>query len=870
MLVYRLYLATIAIVLMAITAVAAHPLVSPSVSVTAAISDATSADQWLQQGNTQYQAGHIEAAIQLWHQARTAYQRRQNDAGEGAALANLGAAYVKLEHYRDAIGVLESLRSLAPALNDRHTEAQAFGNLGIAYQALGNYVKAIEAHKQAIKMMLLLDDRQSQGQSLGNLGSALAAVGDYKNAKSAYQESLKLAQQTGDRVGVSIALSNLGAIDAEQDKSEAALSNFQQSLKVSQDLGDRAAQASTLVNLGSVYQSLSKKTEAIHYYQESLKLARAANVQRPELEALSNLGLAYEDLHDYQRAMQCQEQSLTLARAIGDPRAEAITLNNLGHILFSTGHLAAAEAKLRMAMTLRESLRSDLDDIYKISIIDTQLYTYTLLQKVLVAANKPEAALEVAEQGRARAFVALLARRLTQRGNSQVDTPETLELPPTIQQIRQIAQRRKATIVEYTILTDNNFKFRGKLRGPEAELLIWVIQPEGKVTLRRVSLKALRQQKTTLTGLISATIGCLAPGSDCQSFQGLVVQNSPDPKSTQAPSALNYLKGKQSLPSTANQPQAQTSFDNPGLQKLHQILIQPIADLLPNNPATPVIFIPQEALFSVPFPALQDSTGKYLIEKHTVLTAPAIQVLDLTYKQRQKQIASVPKSKLEDSTVSTHLLTGAALVVGNPTMPKVVFNPGKPPEQLLSLPGAEEEAKEVAELLHTGAIIGPDATKANVVQQLPGARIIHLATHGLLEYGQHNGFFLRGLEVPGAIALAPFEKDDGLLTATEIMQFKLTAELVVLSACNTGQGHITGDGVVGLSRAWIAAGVPSVIVSLWTVPDDATAILMTEFYINLQENPDKAQALRQAMLSTMKEHPRPIDWAAFTLIGEAE
>jgi CHAT domain-containing protein len=99
---------------------------------------------------------------------------------------------------------------------------------------------------------------------------------------------------------------------------------------------------------------------------------------------------------------------------------------------------------------------------------------------------------------------------------------------------------------------------------------------------------------------------------------------------------------------------------------------------------------------------------------------------------------------------------------------------------------------------------------------------------------------------------------------------KIKAELVVLSACNTGVGKITGDGVIGLSRSLITAGVPSVIVSLWSVPDAPTASLMSEFYQNLQNNPDKAQALRQAMLKTMKTHPEPRSWAAFTLIGEAE
>ncbi|NJS09449.1 MAG: CHAT domain-containing protein [Microcoleus sp. CSU_2_2] len=109
-----------------------------------------------------------------------------------------------------------------------------------------------------------------------------------------------------------------------------------------------------------------------------------------------------------------------------------------------------------------------------------------------------------------------------------------------------------------------------------------------------------------------------------------------------------------------------------------------------------------------------------------------------------------------------------------------------------------------------------------------------------------------------------------MLTSGEIFNLKLNAELVVLSACNTGRGTISGDGVLGLSRSFITAGVSSIVVSLWLVPDAPTAELMAEFYRQLQQNSDKAVALRQAMLATMRQHPQPSNWAAFTLIGEAD
>lgn len=144
-----------------------------------------------------------------------------------------------------------------------------------------------------------------------------------------------------------------------------------------------------------------------------------------------------------------------------------------------------------------------------------------------------------------------------------------------------------------------------------------------------------------------------------------------------------------------------------------------------------------------------------------------------------------------------------------------------------------------------------------------------MATHGLLEYGSQSGAgSVQGLGVPGAIALTPSLNDDGFLTASEVINLRLRAELVVLSACKTGEGRISGDGVIGLSRSFISAGVESVVVSLWAVRDVETSKLMKYFYQTLQKNPDKAAAMRQAMLTTMKEKREPLYWAAFTLIGE--
>jgi CHAT domain-containing protein len=192
-------------------------------------------------------------------------------------------------------------------------------------------------------------------------------------------------------------------------------------------------------------------------------------------------------------------------------------------------------------------------------------------------------------------------------------------------------------------------------------------------------------------------------------------------------------------------------------------------------------------------------------------------VLELTHQQRQL-LGTQSLASLKPQDV---------IVVGNPTMPSIAPVIGEPPQQLAALPAAGAEANAIATFLNTEAILGARATKVAIVQQMPRARLIHLATHGLLDD-------IRQLGVPGAIALAPFGEDNGFLTAGEILELKLNAELVVLSACVTGLGKLTGDGVIGLSRCLMAAGVPRLIVSLWPVSDLSTAFLMINFYENLK------------------------------------
>ena len=762
--------------------------------------------------------GDYAKAIE-YHQQSLAIAREIKDRnGEGTALGNLGKAYSSLGDYAKAIEYNQQSLAIKREIKDRLGEGQSLGNRGLAYYSLGDYAKAIEYNQQSLAIAREIKDRNGEGAALGNLGKAYYSLGDYAKAIEYHQQSLALAREIKDRNGEGTALGNLGlAYDSLGDYAK-AIDYYQQSLAIAREIKNRLGEGQSLGNLGNAYDSLGDYAKAIEYHQQSLAIAREIKERLGEGQSLGDLGNAYDSLGDYAKAIEYQQQSLAIAREIKDLNGEGLSLNNLGLAFYKSGNLAEAEKTLRIGIEVWESLRGKLgkNDSYKVSIFEQQARTYRILQEVLIAQNKTKEALEISERGRSRAFVDLLTSRLESKNAGQIS-----ERPidkPTLSLLQQIAKQQNATLVEYSIIYDE-FKIQGKQETKESELYIWVIKPTGEVTFRKADLKPLWQKEnTTLARLVITSRDSIHAISTA--FRGGIIPRENADKS----------KAKQKF------------------QQLHKLLIEPIADLLPKQETEKVIFIPQSSLFLVPFAALQDANGKYLIEKHTILTSPSIQVLDLTRKQKQR--------------TGTKPIEGKdTLIVGNPTMPFLAPKIGETPQQLIPLPGAEIEANAISKLLKTEPLIGKKATEATVVKRLPQARFVHLATHGLFDD-------IQGLN--SGIALTPSGKDDGLLTASEILDLKLNAELVVLSACDTGRGRLTGDGVIGLSRSLISAGVPSVLVSLWSVPDAPTALLMTEFYQNLQKGSDKAQALRQAMLTTMKTNPNPVDWAAFTLIGEAE
>jgi CHAT domain-containing protein/Tfp pilus assembly protein PilF len=720
------------------------------------------------------QQGQYQQALSIFIQAEKTVQASQDKILLAAITLNIAQTYRNLSDYNTALRYFNHSLDLFEKTGVKNLVGVTLSERGLVYAALSQYSKAIESFDQALSIHKEVNNRSETAKTLINKGQIYASLGQYQKVLKAAQEALSIAEQVGDKRLTAIALNNIGTSHLLLNDFNAATTRLEQALTLHRANGDQLEESTTL-----------------KYHRQSLNIKREIGDRGSEIITLNNIGLVYSAQRQYQLALQQYRSAIILAGQIGSREYLGISLTNEGQALYKLRQLPAAETSLREAVKIWESLRAGLIDQDKVSLGDKVAGTYKILQKVLVEQDKIPEALEISEQARAKALTELLASKV-----NTISTKDQLKIrqAPNLSKIQQIAQQKNTTFVQYSLIDDR--------------IYVWVIAPTGKINFHQTQLPP----NTSIKNLIIAARDSI--GADRRNNDNIVLTEE------NAPTDNDY---------GSNKPLVTSDF-----KQLHELLIAPITKYLPQDPNALVTIIPQDQLMIVPFAALQDAQGKYLIDRHTINIAPSIQVLGLT---------AASKPRTNDSP----------LVVGNPIYPEMPNG-----ASLKNLPGAEAEAQSIAQILQTQPLLRAAADKKVVIDRMKKANLIHLATHGFPDR-------IKG-ELPGAVALT-----NGFLTSDEIFDMQLQADLVVMSACNTGRGDITGDGVVGLSRSLAAAGAPSMVVSLWAVKDEDTQKLMEEFYFQLwvQKLP-KAQAMRQAMLK-IKTQPAlvsPKSWAGFMLVGE--
>jgi CHAT domain-containing protein len=402
----------------------------------------------------------------------------------------------------------------------------------------------------------------------------------------------------------------------------------------------------------------------------------------------------------------------------------------------------------------------------------------------------------------------------------------------------QIARRLGSTLVSYWVNDDAT--------------IIWTVRPGADPTHVRVPIT---RQK--LIALVAATTAPLRETAKAATTRG------GDAGAASGAASQATAEDLAALPLRGLGLMALSRDDKSSWQALYKTLIEPVRAHLPARGGRLTI-VPHGPLFHLSFAALRNGAGRYLLEDYEVHYAPAVSALEFTGRRQQAIAANA---------------AGPWAIVGNPAALPVVGN-----RALAPLPGAAREIASIAALAPKGGALRLDraaADEAGLLRVLESSRpsLLHFATHGFVFDDPKISPFL-ALNRRGAGAA-----EDGRLTLDEVYRLNLSTDLVVLSACRTGSGQVSSDGIVGLTRGFFYAGAPSVMATFWDVTDEATAVLMSSFYRSYARTRTKGASLQSAQLAllanlragkvvvtasgrqvALPEHP--LLWAAFFLSGE--
>ena len=621
------------------------------------------------------------------------------------------------------------------------------------------------------------------------------------------------------------------------------------------------------------------------------------------------------------QAVNYLQEGLHIAEQVNKAEEEAKLRHRLGLALWTNKDLEGAREQLEAAATLFESIRHEMKgspDV-KLSFYDLQTACYHSLQRVLVLLGLTSEALVVAERSRTRPFLDLLVERQTNSNKPRPARKLEDNTPKSVMEIEKLVNRQKAVVIYYSLAG--------------GYLYSWVIVPnEGIIKFHQTCLMEEQEDEADKPesdkggfllenyiqnvreslGIDTASISPddnaddessgvwanhleelgdkLNQNSDRTGFLRMVNRSSRMNASSYSLSSLfsvGSVGGTSTVSGLTSNSRGGSSRSrrygwqgHSSLKNLYTLLIEPLEDELPEGPSELMLVLDGD-LYLVPFSVLRGShCTDYLCERFSLLVSPSLTATKTRHSR--------PKSNNNNAEIST------TLVVGNPKIPSSVSEHWG----WQDIPHAEQEANIVGEILGAQAMVGGAATKEAILSQLEEAEAVHLACHvswklsaivvspsefmesrssgnnsNPRRYSIHSDTIheeedLRSeattIELP---ALSEF-----LLTAADLLNLKLTAKLVVISSCYTRDRHgtATQDGVIGLSRALLAAGAQCVLVSLWPVPDTAVKLIMKAFYSSLLQGARVSRALSEAMMAvqTTKYFQHPANWAGFVLIGQ--
>lgn len=784
------------------------------------------------EGETLLGEGRLRAATNAFLRSAAAASDLGWWAFAGKALRSAGSAAMDAGD----LGVADDAWTRRLVLEDRrgHPEsiARACANLGIVRRERGDLIRAFELELRALEGARKLGVRTLEVIVLLNLGGIHALAKDHVRAASVIEEARAVAAELGEDGLAATALANLGLNAWSQGRHGDALAYYTRALAVFERSGDAHSLEVTRGNMALALRDSGKTGEALTILEESLARYERAEDRVGVVTMLGSIAGLHYLVGDHGKAVDSGRRAVALAHEIGDLDTESVRLGGLAGALLHLERYeeaaAAAEQSIGLAAQIASGLADEQAARAREGMDGPAVFGFFAARRL----GDPARAWWFLESARAGALAESLQARQTLRD---------AVIPAALRDAEGEAQETYARAME-------TWRAATESGDPGA---ISAARGSREVARTRMQEVVERIQRTAKAGA-----SLVHPRPDAL----VDVQAALDPGETlvayvvrHGESAAMVVSADEArivpLRSTTEVEDACAALaahdrgtdPTPAVDALRALVVDPLGL---DARTTRVLVSPEGALTYVPF--------ALLLGEREVAYVPS----GTTYRMLLSDVAGVG--------------TGV-LAVGAPD-----YRPSKAPlglavlrggHDLAPLPGTAREAKSVGDVV----ITGKDATEARMREELarrPRWRAVHLACHGLLD--AERPMF-------SALALTPAGEDDGLLTALEVFRTRVPADLVVLSACETGKGKVyRAEGIVGLTRAFMFAGAPRVLVSLWRVDDSATVALMTKFYERWNPKGGKglpaARALREAQefVRSQDRWRHPAFWAAWVLWGLPE
>jgi CHAT domain-containing protein len=569
--------------------------------------------------------------------------------------------------------------------------------------------------------------------------------------------------------------------------------------------------ALSFLGIGRAQLALGHPDEADAAFDRGLKFARLSGLREVEADILGGQGGLALSRQDWSKAAGIYQQSIALTSQTKKTGALAHFNQGLARALAGLGRPNAALAASREAVRNVEEIRGELGDAgLRSGYFEDKQGIYYLAVQLALETQQPEEAFDLAERSRSRSFLDLLGSQTAlSKGRTRALVDEEVQLGARLAEAQARAQeggeQDESTAARASAeALDRDYKaFLDRVRKENREQAsLMAVEP---VTLAEI--QGLLPEGATLVEYLVMDSGVIAWVVDRSQVK--LVRLAGDRQS---------LIGQVRRFRAAITKLAPISDVQTQAQGLSRRLLEPLRRQIRGGR---LVIVPHGVLHYVPFAALRSPAGRWVVEDFAVSTLPS---------------ASVLRYLTDKGTGAS----SRALVTGNPNL-GAEFAP----------PWAEREARMVGQRER-------EATEVKVKRLLDTSGVIHFATHGDLSESD---------PLSSALLLVGGGGEDGRLEVREVFGLDLHARLVVLSACETGLGTLSrGDEVVGLQRAFLYAGTPTVVTTLWKVDDRATFELIRAFYARLDSG-NPVEALRQAPLETIRTFPHPYAWAAFVLTG---